>query len=120
MKDKKSKVAVIENPDIKPEPLNIYGSMEFPLFIPPKPIFENPGGMNKWTVFFDNPKLNRGTIYKDIGGFSVMEPQVIVEVVDKAAYDQIKRERDRYEKLAESWMADYDRLKAKYEPDKLI
>lgn len=33
---------------------------------------------------------------------------------------RLKAERDDYEKLAKSWMQDYDKLKAKYEPSVLV
>lgn len=38
------------------------------------------------------------------------------EIVPEDSYEKLLFERNEYKKLAESWMKDYDELKAKYEP----
>lgn len=43
-----------------------------------------------------------------------------IEVVEKSAYLALEKERDEYERLANEWMQDCDKLKEKYEPMVLV
>lgn len=38
----------------------------------------------------------------------------------KAQIHKLRRERDEYKRLAESWMNDYDKIKEKYEPTEAV
>lgn len=57
-------------------------------------------------------------------GYSAeLEPTFTFHVIEKSAYDELGTEldrvswqRDEFERLAKSWMADHDKLKVKYEP----
>lgn len=42
------------------------------------------------------------------------------KILSKERFDTLMFERDQYKTLADSWMKDHDKLKAKYEPTELV
>jgi len=75
------------------------------------PIHQEPD--DKPREWFINP-VARYICAVNEGGFGLSGNEV--HVIEHAAYERVCAERDEYERLAKSWMADYDRLSEKYEP----
>ena len=80
-----------------------------------------------WLIFFQDGKVQVSDTPVSLDavfygqGETDIEPKKIDSVVHVVEYSQptnyqLRKERDEYKRLAESWMADYDKLKAKYEP----